>query len=85
MNRNHTRVLSDEQIKDITSQVADDLRKYSSESAEALINCYLNGDAEGMFDMISDWIETAEDEVRRQLNHDLNEDSFDNYSAHYEI
>lgn len=84
MNRNNTRVLSEDQIRNLTLQVAEDLRKYPSESAEALINLYLNGDAQGMFDTVSDWIEYAEDEIKRQEDN-LNEDPFDNYSAHYEI
>jgi len=64
-NRNQHRLLNDEQIKDIITQMADDFKKYSVESAEHLINFYLNGDVVGMFEMISDWIETAEDEVKR--------------------
>ena len=44
MNRNHTRVLSEQQIKDITEQVAYDLKKYPSESAEVLVNLYLQND-----------------------------------------
>ena len=85
MNRNHTRVLSEQQIKDITEQVAYDLKKYPSESAEVLVNLYLQNDIQGMFEAISDWIETAEDEVRRQLNTDLTEDSFndDQYTPSY--
>ena len=85
MNRNHTRVLSEQQIKDITEQVAYDLKKYPSESAEVLVNLYLQNDIQGMFEAISDWIETAEDEVRRQLNINLTEDSFndDQYTPSY--
>lgn len=63
MNRNYTRLLSDQQIKDIIAQAAEDLKKFPLESAEHLMNFYLNGDAEGMFKMISDWIEIAEDVV----------------------
>ena len=85
MNRNHTRVLSEQQIKDITEQVAYDLKKYPSESAEVLVNLYLQNDIQGMFESINDWIETAEDEVRRQLNINLTEDSFndDQYTPSY--
>ena len=85
MNRNHTRVLSEQQIKDITEQVAYDLKKYPSESAEVLVNLYLQNDIQGMFEAINDWIETAEDEVRRQLNINLTEDSFndDQYTPSY--
>ena len=85
MNRNHTRVLSEQQIKDITEQVAYDLKKYPSESAEVLVNLYLQNDIQGMFEAISDWIETAEDEVRRQFNTNLIEDSFndDQYTPSY--
>ena len=64
-NRNQHRLLNDEQIKDIITQMADDFKKYPVESAEHLINFYLNDDVVGMFEMISDWIETAEDEVKR--------------------
>jgi len=66
MNRNYTRLLSDQQIKDITTQVAEDLKNFPLESAEHLMNLYLNGDEEGMFKMISDWIEIAEDAVIEQ-------------------
>ena len=85
MNRNHTRVLSEQQIKDITEQVAYDHQKYPSESAEVLVNLYLQNDIQGMFEAINDWIETAEDEVRRQLNINLTEDSFndDQYTPSY--
>jgi hypothetical protein len=76
MNRNHIRVLSEQQIKDIAAQVADDLRKYPLESADTLVDHYLRGDAEGLLEVISHWIELAEDEVRKQLNTDLIEDSF---------
>jgi hypothetical protein len=76
INRNHTRVLSDQQIKDITSQVAYDLVRYANESAEALVNNYLMGDAEVLLETISNWIELAEDTVLEELNTQLNEDSF---------
>jgi len=82
MNRNHTRVLSEDQIRNLTLQVAEDLRKYPSESAEALINLYLNGDAQGMFDTVSDWIEYAEDEMKRQED---NLDYDDQFTPHYNI
>jgi hypothetical protein len=76
INRNHTRVLSDQQIKDITSQVAYDLVRYANESADILVDHYLRGDAEGLLEMISNWIEFAEDAVLEELNTQLNEDSF---------
>lgn len=82
MNRNNTRVLSEDQIRNLTLQVAEDLRKYPSESAEALINLYLNGDAQGMFDTVSDWIEYAEDEMKRQED---NLDYDDQFTPHYNI
>jgi len=75
-NRNHTRVLSDQQIKDITSQVAYDLVRYANESADTLVDHYLRGDAEGLLEMISNWVEAAEDDVLDELNTQLNEDSF---------
>lgn len=76
MNRNHKRVLNDQQIKDITSQVAYDLVKYADESAEILVDHYLRGDAEGLLEMINSWVEAAEDEVIEELNTQLSEDSF---------
>jgi hypothetical protein len=86
MNRNHTRVLNEQQIKDITEQVVYDLRQYPLESADTLIDHYLRGDVKGLFEIITNWIETAEDEVKRQLNTDLMEDSFndDQYNPHYD-
>jgi len=85
MNRNNTRVLSEQQIKDIAKQVAYDLKQYSLESADTLIDHYLRGDAEGLLEVISSWVELAEDEVRRQLNTDIIEDSFDNeHTPHYD-
>ena len=85
MNRNHTRVLSEQQIKDIAEQVAYDIKQYSLESADTLIDHYLRGDAEGLFEIVTQWVELAEDEVRRQLNTDLMEDSFndDQYTPSY--
>jgi len=68
MNRNYTRLLNPQQIKDITIQVGEDLKNFPLESAEHLMNFYLNGDAEGMFQMISDWIEYAEDHVLANEN-----------------
>jgi hypothetical protein len=88
-NRNQHRLLNEEQIKDITAQVTYDITKYANESADTLVDHYLRGDANGLFEIISNWIETAEDEVRRQLNTDLMEDSFkysdDDYHPSYEI
>ena len=87
MNRNNERVLNEQQIKDIAAQVADDLRKYPLESADTLIDHYLRGDAEGLLDVVTTWIEMAEDEVIKQLNADLMEDSFndDQYTPNYDI
>jgi hypothetical protein len=86
-NRNQHRLLNDQQIKDIAAQVALDLKQYANESADTLVDHYLRGDAEGLFDIITNWIETAEDEVRRQLNTDLMEDSFndDQYTPSYDL
>lgn len=75
-NRNYIRVLNYQQIKDIIDQVADDFRKYPLESAEHLMNFYLNGDTKGLYEVISDWIESAEDTVIDRLNSELIEDSF---------
>ena len=71
-NRNYKRLLSSEQIADITDEVSKDLKNFSFESAEHLMNFYLNGDAEGMFQMISDWIEYAEDHVLANENENTN-------------
>jgi len=76
MSRNNERVLSDQQIKDITAQVANDLVKYANESADTLVDHYLRGDAEGLLEMITNWIEGAEDEIITELNTQLMEDSF---------
>lgn len=75
-NRNQHRLLNDQQIKDITSQVAYDLVRFANESAEILVDHYLRGDAEGLLEVISNWVEGAEDEVIDELNSQLNEDSF---------
>jgi hypothetical protein len=87
MNRNQHRLLNDIQIADITSQVAYDLVKYKNETAEVLMDHYLRGDAEGLLAIVSEWIEVAEDEVIRQLNTELMEDSFDdnNYTPSYDF
>ncbi len=67
-NRNYKRLLSSEQIANITDEVSKDLKNFSFESAEHLMNFYLNGDAEGLFQMVSDWIEYAEDAVLANQN-----------------
>lgn len=87
MNRNQYRLLNDIQIADIISQVAYDLVNYKTETAEAFIDHYLRGDAEGLFKLISEWVEAAEDEVKRQLNTELMEDSFndDSYTPNYDF
>jgi hypothetical protein len=85
MSRNQYRLLNDQQIADIKKQIASDLKQYSDDSAEVLMNFYLTEDANGLFDTVKDWIETAEDEVIRQLNSDLIEDSFDDFSPSYDL
>jgi len=85
MSRNQYRLLNDQQIADIKKQIASDLKQYSDDSAEALMNFYLTEDANGLFDTVRDWIETAEDEVIRQINSDLIEDSFDDFSPSYDL
>ena len=87
MNRNQHRVLNDIQVTDITVQVAYDLAKYKIEAAEILMDHYLRGDVEELFNVVSEWIEVAEDELKRQLNMDLIEDSFDddNYTPSYDF
>lgn len=84
-NRNQHRLLNNQQIKDITAQVAYDLVRYANESADTLVDHYLRGDAEGLLEMITNWIEGAEDEVLNELNTKLSEDSFDDqYNPHYD-
>ena len=85
MSRNQYRLLNDQQIADIKKQIASDLKQYSDESAEVLMNFYLTEDTDGLFDIVKDWVETAEDEVIRQLNSDLIEDSFDDFSPSYDL
>ena len=89
-NRNQHRLLNEHQIKDITAQVAYDLIKYANESADTLIDHYLRGDAEGLFEIISQWIEAAEDDIITELNTQLSEDSFrqsedDTFYPSYEL
>jgi hypothetical protein len=89
-NRNQHRLLNKHQIKDITAQVAYDLIQYANESADTLVDHYLRGDAEGLFEIISLWIEGAEDDVITELNTQLNEDSFrqsedDTFHPSYEL
>jgi len=76
MNRNHERVLSEQQIKDITEQVKLDLIKYAQETADTLVDHYLRGDAEGLMVLVDSWVEGAEDEVLDMINTQLTEDSF---------
>ena len=85
MSRNQHRLLNDQQIADIKKQIASDLKQYSDDSAEVLMNFYLTEDANGLFDIVKDWVATAEDEVIRQLNSDLIEDSFDDFSPSYDL
>ena len=75
-NRNQHRLLEDQQIKDITAQVAYDLVRYANESADTLVDHYLRDDAEGLLEIISQWIEAAEDDVLDEINTQLSEDSF---------
>ena len=86
-NRNQHRLLNDHQIKDITAQVAYDLIKYANESADTLVDHYLRGDAEGLLEMITNWIEGAEDNVLIELNTQLSKDSFDddNFTPSYDF
>ena len=76
MSRNQFRLLNDEQIENIKAQVAYDLVRYPQESAECLMNFYLNGDEEGLFNLISDWVEAAEHDVIQHYNTELMEESF---------
>jgi len=92
-NRNQHRLLNDDQIKNITAQVAYDLIKYADDSANTLMDHYLRNDAEGLFEIISSWLEQAEDNVLEELNTQLNEDYFrrsqeetdDNFYPSYEL
>ena len=85
-NRNHKRVLDVNQIEAITLQLASDLKELPKESAKYLMDFYLSNDVNGMFELVSDWVEYSEDEVKRQLNTDIIEDSFndDQHTPHYD-
>jgi len=76
MSRNQFRLLNEEQIENIKAQVAYDLVRYSQESANTLVNHYLEGNTEELFNTITEWIESAEDEVLNEINTQLDEDSF---------
>jgi pantothenate kinase-related protein Tda10 len=88
-NRNQHRLLNEQQIKGITSQVEYDLKKYANDSANIFVDHYLRGDTEGLFNVVSSWIEQAEDRIIIELNTLLNEDSFkhndDDYHPSYEL
>ena len=86
-NRNQHRLLNEQQIKDIAAQVAHDLIKYADESADTLIDHYLRGDVEGLFKIISSWVEQAEDDIITELNTQLSEDQFndDDFYPSYEL
>lgn len=89
-NRNQHRLLNEHQIKDITAQVAYDLIKYANESAGTLVDHYLRDDTEGLFEIVSNWIEQAENDVITELNTQLMKDSFeqdydDNFHPSYEL
>lgn len=75
-NRNQHRLLNEQQIKDITSQVEYGLKKHANDSANTFIDHYLRGDAEGLFSIVSSWVEQAEDNVITELNTQLSEDQF---------
>lgn len=85
-NRNHKRLLDVSQIEAITTQLTLEFKESPEESAKYLMDFYLSNDIDGMFELISDWVEYAEDKVRRQLNTDLIEDSFnDEHLPHYDF
>lgn len=89
-NRNQHRLLNEDQIKNISAQVAYDLIKFANESADTLVDHYLRGDAEGLFTIISSWVEGAEDDVITELNTQISEDQFkelddDNFHPSYEL
>jgi pyrimidine operon attenuation protein/uracil phosphoribosyltransferase len=88
-NRNQHRLLNEQQIKDVIVQITHDIIEHANESATTLVDHYLRGDAEGLFEIISSWIEQAEDNVITELNTLLNEDSFkhndDDYHPSYEL
>ena len=89
-NRNQHRLLNKQQIKDITSQVEYDLKKHTNDSANTFVDHYLRGDVEGLFKIISSWIEQAEDNIITELNTQLSEDQFktfddDAFHPSYEV
>ena len=75
-NRNQHRLLNEYQIQSITEQFTQDLAKYLYESADTLVDHYLRDDAEGLFEIVSQWIEIAEDKVIEELNTQISEDQF---------
>jgi hypothetical protein len=80
---NRYRLLSEQQIKDITNQIAFDFATYPKESAEALMNIYLTGNIEDAYALIRDWVELAEDEIIRLNTEPIEEPLDDDFNPHY--
>ena len=80
---NRYRLLSEQQIKDITDQIAFDLIAYPKESAEAIMNIYLTENIEDASALIRNWVESAEDEIIRLNTEPLEEPLDDDFSPHY--
>jgi len=78
VSRNQVRLLGDEQIEAIKKQMAADLEKYPYETAEILMNYYLEGNKSELMDAVITWVEGAEDDVINQINTELAEDAFRN-------
>jgi hypothetical protein len=71
INRN----FSNEQIEAIKTQMAIDLKAYAFESADVLFNCYLTGDESALYQVISSWVDFAEDNIIKEINSQLEDDS----------
>jgi hypothetical protein len=76
VSRNQVRLLGDEQIEAIKKQMAADFETYSYETAEILMNYYLEGNKSELMDAVITWVEGAEDDVINQINTELAEDAF---------
>ena len=76
MNRNQSRLLTEEQIETLKKQVAQDLLEYADDSASILVDIYLTGDAEELMANVSNWIESAEDTIFAEINTETIEEVF---------
>lgn len=78
MNRNNNRVLNEQQIADIKEQLIFDVRLWTDDTVNAMLNYYLTGNHEDFYQTITNWVEAAEDCVIDRINTELKEDSYNN-------